>query len=168
MAQMLRVRLIGMDGEPMPEESLESLYAADLCFEPIRRRSRVGQDGTVEIEVADGPNALYAWVAVPDFGELWMGADNCGDGYRAGAGPLDFVREAATSRLATAAAQGREATVGTHVHDSEVRLGADALARDHHSTPGEIACYTGGRHRRSFLFQKSFPKEVLSEQLDTG
>lgn len=100
MTPTLRVRFIGMDGEPMPAESLESLYAADLHFEPIRRRSRVAQDGTVEVEVADGPNALYAWVAVPDFGELWMGADNCGDGYKAGAGPLDFVREAATSRLA--------------------------------------------------------------------
>jgi len=100
MNRTLRVRLIGMDGEPVAEESLKSLYAGDLHFEPLRRRSQISQDGTVEIEVSSGPTALYAWMAVPDFGELWMRADNCGEGYRAGAGLLDFVREAATSRLA--------------------------------------------------------------------
>jgi GH35 family endo-1,4-beta-xylanase len=100
MAQTLRVKLIGMDAEAMPEESLRSFYAADLHFDPIRRRSEIAQDGTVEIKVSAGPSALYAWIAVPDFGELWVGADNCGEGYRAGAGPIDFVREAAASRLA--------------------------------------------------------------------
>jgi endo-1,4-beta-xylanase len=100
MARTLRVRLIGMNGEPMPEETLRSLYASDLHFEPLRRREEIAADGTVEIEVSAGPSALYAWTAVPDFGELWVGTDNCGEGHRAGSGPLDFVREAATSRLA--------------------------------------------------------------------
>ena len=40
MTQTLRVRLIGMDGGPMPEESLKSLYAGDLHFEPLRRRTQ--------------------------------------------------------------------------------------------------------------------------------
>ena len=100
MAETLSVRFIGMDGESMPEETLKSLYASDLHFEPIRRRQEIAPDGTVKIEVPGGPSALYAWMAVPDFCELWVGADNCGEGYRAGAGPFDFVREAATSRLA--------------------------------------------------------------------
>lgn len=100
MPRSLKVKLIGVDGEPMPVESLKSLYAADLHFEPVRRRSEVGRDGAVEIEVPDGATALYAWIAVPDFGELWVGADNCGEGYGANALPLDFIREAAASRLA--------------------------------------------------------------------
>ena len=45
--------------------------------------------------------------------------------------------------------------IGSQIDDGQVRLGADALARDNHSTAGEIGCYTDGRHRRSFLFQKS-------------
>jgi len=100
MAETLSAKLIGIHGESMPEETLSTLYASDLHFEPLRRRSEIVPDGTVEIEIPPGPTALYAWVAVPDFGELWVGADNCGEGYRAGAGPLDFVREAATSRVA--------------------------------------------------------------------
>lgn len=100
MARMMRVRLVGMEGEVMPEESLGSLYAADLHFEPVRRRSEVTPDGSVEIAVPGGPRALYAWIQVPDFGELWVGADNCGEGYAAEGETLDFVREAATSRLA--------------------------------------------------------------------
>jgi endo-1,4-beta-xylanase len=100
MARTLRVRLIGMDGESMPEEALNSLYASDLHFEPVRRRLAIAADGTVEIEARAGPTALYAWVAVPDFGELWVGADNGGEGYGTAASPLDFFREAATSRLA--------------------------------------------------------------------
>jgi endo-1,4-beta-xylanase len=99
-ADSLTVKLIGMDGGPMAQESLQSLYAADLHFEPFRRRSRLAGDGAVEIAVPPGPTALYAWIAVPDFGELWVGADNCDEGYAAGAGTLDFVREAARSRLA--------------------------------------------------------------------
>ncbi len=100
MAETLKAKLTGMDGEPMPEETLKSLYAGDLHFEPLRRRSEIARDGTVEIEIPAGPTALYAWIAVPDFGELWVGADNCGEGYSARTEPLDFVREAATSRLA--------------------------------------------------------------------
>jgi hypothetical protein len=102
MARTLRVRLLGIDGESMPEETLKSLYASDLHFEPLRRRSAVAADGTVEIEAPAGPAALYAWAAVPDFGELWIGADNRGEGYTAQTAPLDFVREAAISRLAEA------------------------------------------------------------------
>jgi endo-1,4-beta-xylanase len=100
MAQTLKVKLTGMDGESMPEGALKSLYSANLRFDPVKRRSTILPDGTVEIEVPSESHALYARIRVPDFGELWMEANNSAEGYRAGAGLLDFVREAAVSRLA--------------------------------------------------------------------
>lgn len=99
MAGKLKVKLLGPDGEPMGEEALKSLYAADLHFEPVRRRSEIGPDGTVEIKIPDGPTALHARICVPDFGTLWVTADNCGEGYGTCTAGLDFVREAAASRL---------------------------------------------------------------------
>lgn len=115
MARTLRVRLIGIDGESMAEEALRSLYASDLHFEPLRRRSEIAPDGTVGIGVPARPAALYAWTAVPDFGELWVGADNSGEGYQAEAGLLDFIREAATSRLVEVRRFMREAEMAWSV-----------------------------------------------------
>lgn len=99
MSHMLKVSLLGPDGEPMAEESLKSLYAADLHFEPVRRRSEIDPDGTVSIAVPDGPTALHARIPVPDFGTLWVTADNCGEGYAEQQAPVDFVRDAAAGRL---------------------------------------------------------------------
>ncbi len=95
----LRVKMLAGDGNSMPEWRLKTLYAADLHFEPIRRRSRILDDGAVEIEIPKGPTALHAKIEVPDFGDVWVIADNRGDGYQGGSEPVDFVREAAESRL---------------------------------------------------------------------
>ncbi len=99
MAERLKVRLLGADGEAMGEEALKSLYASDLHFEPIRRQSEIGPDGTVEIQIPDGPTALHARICAPGFGTLWMTADNGGEGYGKGEAVLDFVRDAAAGRL---------------------------------------------------------------------
>lgn len=96
----LKVKLIGEDDNPMPEWRLKTLYAADLHFEPIRRRSKILDDGTVEIEIPTGPTALHAKIDVPGFGDTWVIADNRGKGYHAQSEPVDFIREAAESRLA--------------------------------------------------------------------
>lgn len=95
----LRVKMLGADGKPMPEWRLKTLYAADLHFEPIRRRSRVLDDGSIEIEIPKGPTALHAKIEVPDFGDVWVIADYSGKGYEQRSESIDFVREAALSRL---------------------------------------------------------------------
>ncbi|MHC5034173.1 MAG: endo-1,4-beta-xylanase [Planctomycetota bacterium] len=100
MSRQLKVRLLGADGEPMPESALKSLYASDLHFEPERRRSEIGSDGTVEIEAPDGPTALHAKVDVPGFGLHWVTADNEGQGFGPSDTEIDFVAAAAASRLA--------------------------------------------------------------------
>jgi len=95
----LRVELLGEDGKPMPEWRLKTLYAADLHFEPIRRNSKILDDGTVEIEIPKGPTALHAKIEIPGFGDTWVIADNKGEGYGEISAVLDFVRQAAESRL---------------------------------------------------------------------
>lgn len=100
MSHRLKVRLLGLDCEPMPGDALKSLYVADLHFEPERRQSEIAADGTVEIEAPDTAVALHANVHVPDFGTLWVTADNQGQGYGSSEEAVDFVREAAAGRLA--------------------------------------------------------------------
>jgi endo-1,4-beta-xylanase len=99
MSYTLNVKLLDSDGQPMPEARLRSLYASDLHFEPMRRHSEIKSDGTVVIEVPGEGSALHARIEVPDFGNVWVMADNCGEGYNAADEPLDFMLEAAKSRL---------------------------------------------------------------------
>jgi len=99
MNHKMNVKLLDSDGQPMSDARLRSLYSSDLHFEPIRRRSEVGTDGTVAIEVQGKGAALHARIEVPDFGNVWVMADNCGQGYDPSDSALDFVMEAAKSRL---------------------------------------------------------------------
>ncbi|MFC1717563.1 endo-1,4-beta-xylanase [Candidatus Poribacteria bacterium] len=99
MSYKLNVKLLGVDGQAMPENRLRSLYSSDLHFEPMRRRSEIGSDGTVTIETPGKETALHARIIVPEFGNVWVMADNCGEGYGSVDSTLDFVLEAAKSRL---------------------------------------------------------------------
>ncbi len=51
MSYKLSVRLLNADSQAMPEGRLRSLYSSDLHFEPMRRHSEIGSDGTVTIDV---------------------------------------------------------------------------------------------------------------------
>jgi len=99
MSYLLKVKLLGFDGRPMHEAALKSLYASDLHFEPVRRRSEAASDGTVQIDAPNAPAALHAQFHVPDFGTLWVTADNEGKGYRRRVAAIDFVGDAAAGRL---------------------------------------------------------------------
>ncbi len=177
MAQQLKVKVLGLDGGPMDESALKSLYAADLHFEPVRRKSEIATDGTVRIEAPDGPAALHARVAVPDFGTLWVTADDYGEGYTKGAGTLDFIREAAASRLAEVRALMADTDVAWSVECSghaeaaadfletsasasgAKRAALHLLSLSHGLWAGEMAVVERARHliarqptRDSFLF----------------
>ncbi|MGB9597233.1 MAG: hypothetical protein ACPL7B_13210 [Candidatus Poribacteria bacterium] len=73
--------------------------ALSFKFEPIRRKSEIGSDGIVVIETADKDVALHAHILVPDFGFVWVTADNCGEGYTPSDRVIDFVADSAKSRL---------------------------------------------------------------------
>ena len=104
MSRLLKVKLLGFDGLPMDEAALKTLYASDLHFEPERRRIEIAADGTVQIEAPSGPVALHAQLQIPDFGTIWVTADNAGKGYGRRTAPIDFIRDAAAARLADVAA----------------------------------------------------------------
>jgi len=99
MDQILNVRLLNAGGQAMPADRLGSLYSSDLHFEPMRRHSEIKPDGTVAIETPGKGTALHARITVPEFGNVWVMADNCGQGYGSVDSVLDFVLEAAKSRL---------------------------------------------------------------------
>ncbi len=65
----MKVKLLGSDGQSMPDACLRSLYSSDLHFEPMRRRSEVRADGMIMIETPAKEAALHARVRVPDFGD---------------------------------------------------------------------------------------------------
>jgi len=99
MGYTLNVKMLDGNGQPMPEGRLRSLYSSDLHFEPMRRRSEIESDGTVVLETPEKEIALHARIEVPGFGNVWVMADNCGKGYAPSDATLDFVLEAAKSRL---------------------------------------------------------------------
>jgi len=177
MARRLRIKFIGADGAPMPREASDSLYASDLHFEPVRRRGEDLPDGSVEIEVPPGPVALHATVAVPDFGLSWVTADSEGAGYARRTAAIDFVREAAVSRLADvrrvmaergipwspacrAYAEAAEDCLASAARTSGAKRAETHLrALSHGLWAGELAVVerarhriTRGRKRRHFLF----------------
>ncbi|MHC4788705.1 MAG: endo-1,4-beta-xylanase [Planctomycetota bacterium] len=191
MSHRLKVRLLGGDGEPMPQEVLRSLYAADLHFEPVRRRSEIGPDGTVEIAAPDLPTALHAKVHVPDFGHAWVTADAEGTGYGPSEAAIDFVGEAAASRLADVrrlmdeAGADWSATCRAHADAAEDHLneaGATSGARQaqlhlrslcHGLWAGEMALVEraraareGAPKRDEFLFGcNAFPRNERVEEI---
>ena len=99
MGYTLNVKMLDSNGQPMPEARLRSLYSSDLHFEPMRRRSEIKSDGAVVLETPGKEIALHARIEVPGFGNVWVMADNCGKGYEPSDATLDFVLEAAKSRL---------------------------------------------------------------------
>lgn len=88
----VRVRLDGAGGMPMPEKVLKSVYVSGMDFEPDERRMRICPDGTVELQVEQTPYMVHAKITVPLYGQLWVMADNQGEGYQSDS--VDFVTEA--------------------------------------------------------------------------
>jgi len=175
MPASLRVRVLGADGNPVSEDRLRQLYAADLHFEPVWRESTVDAEGTVTIATTGGPTALHCRVPVPGFGDLWVSADNEGEGYRAVSATLDFVQEAAKSRIAdvkrlwegqqpfSAECRGHLAAAEEYLraasrHQSQARAQYHSLALSHALWAGELTAVErarraiGRRRRRGFLF----------------
>lgn len=90
--QTVKIRLDGLGGLPMPEVALKSTYASAMDFEPDERRLRITTDGTVELQVTKSPYMIHAKITVPLYGQLWVMADNLGQGYTGDF--VDFVSEA--------------------------------------------------------------------------
>lgn len=94
---LVHVRLDGVGGMAMPKPVLESVYVSDLLFEPEARRMTLLPDGTVEIAVTQKPYMVHAKINLPLYGNVYLVADNMGQGYTEDF--VDFVSEAARSYL---------------------------------------------------------------------
>ena len=98
--QTVTIRLDGLGGMPMPETALKSVYASGMDFEPDERRLRITTDGQVELQVTQQPYRVHAKITVPLYGQLWVMADNLGQGYTGDF--VDFVSEAVRTYVAHA------------------------------------------------------------------
>ena len=96
---MLNVKICGADGSYASRDEIISLYASDMNYVPYKRKASIDYDGTVHLEVPQGPVILHAKLRIPGFGwGMWVVADHCGAGYEKDA-QVDFVQEAAISRV---------------------------------------------------------------------
>ena len=95
---MLKVKVTGINGEPVSYDEIVTLYASDLLYNPYHRKAVVKYDGVVEVTVPDEPVMLHAKLKIPGFGYMWVIADNMGQGYRHGA-EIDFIKDAAACRI---------------------------------------------------------------------
>lgn len=95
--EWIHVRLDGPGGVAMPKPVLESVYASGMDFEPDERRQRILPDGTVELAVTQSPYMVHAKLNLPLYGNIWVMADNLGEGYTGEF--VDFVTEAIRTYL---------------------------------------------------------------------
>ena len=79
-------------------KEMDSLYLSDLQFRPLRKKKEI-IDGKVHIEGHSSPVIIHAMMPVMDYGYIWVTADNQGEGYSKEDTEIDFVREAAMTRL---------------------------------------------------------------------
>ena len=116
MAQTVKIRLDGPGGLPMSEKILKTAYASGMDFEPDERRMQIASDGTVELVCTKSPYMVHVKMQVPLYGQLWVMADNLGEGYTGDF--VDFVSEATRTYIAHAKryGEGIELSVQTRGH----------------------------------------------------
>ena len=96
---MLTVKITNAEGRHASRNEIVSLYASDMDYVPYRRVHTIDGDGTIHLQVPQGPVILHAKLVIPGFGSgMWVTSDNCGSGYK-GNETVDFVRDAALSRV---------------------------------------------------------------------
>lgn len=93
----VHIRLDDIGGAAMPKAVLESVYTSAMDFEPDERRMHLLPDGQVELQVAAEPYMVHAKLNLPLYGNIWVTADNEGEGYRGDF--VDFVTEAVRTYL---------------------------------------------------------------------
>lgn len=167
----VRVRLEGVNGLALAEKQLLSLYASNLEFEPDERRLRVLPDGTVELQVECMPYMLHAKLDLPGYGNIWVTADNFGEGYRGDF--VDFVSEAVRCYLAAARRlmEGEQPSVQArghllaaedyeHMANRGRKTGENRLyALSHAVFAAELALFE--RSRRQLAVQPRTPDNLL-------
>ncbi|MCX6374954.1 MAG: hypothetical protein NTU88_02745, partial [Armatimonadetes bacterium] len=96
-AQKLRFKFLDTAGKAIPADRIQRFHCRDMTDEPIPARV-VEHDGYVTVVLPGQRFQVCAMLDVPGFGEVAVYADGNGKGYSK-PGMLDFVKEAAATRL---------------------------------------------------------------------
>lgn len=159
MSRMIYIKMLDINGEPMPTYLLGTLYASDLHFEPYVRKSRIMPDGTVELGVENQPYMLHARVNLPLYGNIWVMAHNCGEGYNGES--IDFITEALKTYLWEAERFSKKLSLSPYAeghleaakeYDRISRKGVDVnyfklKALSHAIFAAEAACFEAAQDR---------------------
>ena len=81
---MITVKMLMANGESMLRDELHTLYASTLDFIPYRRKNEVFRSGEIHVHAPAYPVMLHAKIIIPQFGYMWVQADNYGKGYKDG------------------------------------------------------------------------------------
>lgn len=165
--QNIHIRLDGVGGVPMPKPVLESLYASNMEFEPDERRQTLLPDGTVELTVTHSPYMVHAKLNLPLYGNIWVMADNLGQGYTGDF--VDFVSEAVRTYMTEAKrlSEGFELSVEAKGH----LLAAEELTHlaDRGNSTAENRLYALSHAvyaAEAALFEKAQKKAYLNPRSD--
>lgn len=97
--QFVRFILREADDKPLLEERRKLLYARDMANDPLPQTVK-DAEGVARVALSSKePIQIVCRLDVPDFGEVYCYADNGGKGYTKPAKEVDFVADAAQTRL---------------------------------------------------------------------
>jgi endo-1,4-beta-xylanase len=94
---VLHVTFTDAAGGAIPKAQIKALVCRDLSEEPLALNVKL-HDGAADITLPNQPIELDAMIDTPGFGEVKLFIDGNGSGYSK-AGTIDFVTEAAATRL---------------------------------------------------------------------
>ncbi|MEG3437632.1 endo-1,4-beta-xylanase [Pannus brasiliensis CCIBt3594] len=96
---MVEMTAFTAKGEPLARKPLDQLYFLTLDDEPIPNPPRVVEPGKLLSRLPDIPFAIALKLSVTDFGEVFLYADNRGEGYSRADFPLNLNLAFADSRF---------------------------------------------------------------------
>lgn len=161
----VRVMLTEADGSPLDNDRARRLHARDAKNDPLPQ-AVIRAEGRVRVALADEPLQFVCILKIPNFGEVYVHADNDGKGYRKPE-QIDFVVDAAQTRLRRVVEAVRDAkklgiptdpTLVRHLEAAarpiprqpgQARIAAAYEALAHGMHAGEIFALNAARHRIS-------------------
>lgn len=92
MFQWIHIRVDGIGGRSIPVPQIQTAYASGLDFEPMERRFKMLEDGSIRLAITSVPFMLHVKMHLPLYGTIWVMAHNRGKGYDCSF--VDFTSEA--------------------------------------------------------------------------
>jgi endo-1,4-beta-xylanase len=123
----IRVLMREADGKPLDSERAHTLIARDMANDPLPQPS-ASAEGRARLALAREPLQLGLRLKMPGFGEVYCYADNDGKGYTK-PGNIEFVVDAAVTRLRRVREAAELATQSGVPRDAEFEKHLDAAAR---------------------------------------